>query len=140
MLNYRDALDLYSNGSIDIVYKYDKTVSFENYYTKRAREYSYNIDNEASTYKFIGFNKDSKIFTDKEMRRAFRDSIDFKGIIESYYGKDIYKFRDIPIYKNSWFNSDVKYKKTNNLKAVSYTHLTLPTIRHRCRSRWSPYH
>ena len=23
---------------------------------------------------------------------------------------------------------------------VSYTHLTLPTIRHRCRSRWSPYH
>ena len=23
---------------------------------------------------------------------------------------------------------------------VSYTHLTLPTIRLRCRSRWSPYH
>ena len=25
-------------------------------------------------------------------------------------------------------------------KAVSYTHLTLPTIQHWCRSRWSPYH
>ena len=25
-------------------------------------------------------------------------------------------------------------------KAVSYTHLTLPTMRLRCRSRWSPYH
>ena len=24
--------------------------------------------------------------------------------------------------------------------AVSYTHLTLPTISCRCRSRWSPYH
>ena len=24
--------------------------------------------------------------------------------------------------------------------AVSYTHLTLPTTRHQCRSRWSPYH
>ena len=24
--------------------------------------------------------------------------------------------------------------------AVSYTHLTLPTTRLRCRSRWSPYH
>ena len=24
--------------------------------------------------------------------------------------------------------------------AVSYTHLTLPTIQHWCRSRWSPYH
>ena len=23
---------------------------------------------------------------------------------------------------------------------VSYTHLTLPTIQHWCRSRWSPYH
>ena len=26
------------------------------------------------------------------------------------------------------------------LNAVSYTHLTLPTIRILCRSRWSPYH
>ena len=25
-------------------------------------------------------------------------------------------------------------------KAVSYTHLTLPTTARRCRSRWSPYH
>ena len=24
--------------------------------------------------------------------------------------------------------------------SVSYTHLTLPTTRHQCRSRWSPYH
>ena len=26
------------------------------------------------------------------------------------------------------------------LAPVSYTHLTLPTTRLRCRSRWSPYH
>ena len=25
-------------------------------------------------------------------------------------------------------------------KAVSYTHLTLPTTKRWCRSRWSPYH
>ena len=25
-------------------------------------------------------------------------------------------------------------------RAVSYTHLTLPTTLHECRSRWSPYH
>ena len=25
-------------------------------------------------------------------------------------------------------------------RAVSYTHLTLPTIAAECRSRWSPYH
>ena len=28
----------------------------------------------------------------------------------------------------------------NDTKAVSYTHLTLPTTLHECRSRWSPYH
>ena len=27
-----------------------------------------------------------------------------------------------------------------DFKAVSYTHLTLPTTCTRCRSRWSPYH
>ena len=27
-----------------------------------------------------------------------------------------------------------------NRHPVSYTHLTLPTIRQLCRSRWSPYH
>ena len=28
----------------------------------------------------------------------------------------------------------------NDVTAVSYTHLTLPTMKCRCRSRWSPYH
>ena len=28
----------------------------------------------------------------------------------------------------------------NTVEAVSYTHLTLPTRRDSCRSRWSPYH
>ena len=27
-----------------------------------------------------------------------------------------------------------------DLETVSYTHLTLPTTLHECRSRWSPYH
>ena len=26
------------------------------------------------------------------------------------------------------------------IRPVSYTHLTLPTTLHECRSRWSPYH
>ena len=29
---------------------------------------------------------------------------------------------------------------TQRFEAVSYTHLTLPTTRTSCRSRWSPYH
>ena len=31
-------------------------------------------------------------------------------------------------------------EKNIGLMSVSYTHLTLPTIRRGCRSRWSPYH
>ena len=31
-------------------------------------------------------------------------------------------------------------ENTSDTGPVSYTHLTLPTTRHQCRSRWSPYH
>ena len=35
----------------------------------------------------------------------------------------------------------LEYKgEKHTLFAVSYTHLTLPTIELECRSRWSPYH
>ena len=30
--------------------------------------------------------------------------------------------------------------RVEGTRAVSYTHLTLPTILRSCRSRWSPYH
>ena len=39
-----------------------------------------------------------------------------------------YEFKFAPIEGAAWN------------KPVSYTHLTLPTTRHQCRSRWSPYH
>ena len=32
------------------------------------------------------------------------------------------------------------HRLIQQLEAVSYTHLTLPTTLHECRSRWSPYH
>ena len=35
---------------------------------------------------------------------------------------------------------DQEFKDVIDLSPVSYTHLTLPTIRRGCRSRWSPYH
>ena len=31
-------------------------------------------------------------------------------------------------------------KLLDKAETVSYTHLTLPTTLHECRSRWSPYH
>ena len=44
----------------------------------------------------------------------------------------------IRLYKY-WF-SVTQTEQKRRFKAVSYTHLTLPTTRQRCRSRWSPYH
>ena len=37
-------------------------------------------------------------------------------------------------------NAAIKIKFLHSEGPVSYTHLTLPTIRLTCRSRWSPYH
>ena len=37
------------------------------------------------------------------------------------------------------FSNELKFND-RYLRTVSYTHLTLPTINLRCRSRWSPYH
>ena len=42
---------------------------------------------------------------------------------------------------NSFAIDDGIYSGNHDyLKAVSYTHLTLPTICFKCISRWSPYH
>ena len=58
----------------------------------------------------------------------------------------------VPLYR--YLNADGPYQlpvpmmniinggahASNSVDSVSYTHLTLPTICFKCRSRWSPYH
>ena len=51
----------------------------------------------------------------------------------------IYKLTESLINGNELDGSDIG-KETIYSKTVSYTHLTLPTTLHECRSRWSPYH
>ena len=43
-------------------------------------------------------------------------------------------------WKSRWFDVYLYGILREELEAVSYTHLTLPTIHVECRSRWSPYH
>ena len=38
-----------------------------------------------------------------------------------------------------WQRTEIR-RTLRRIAAVSYTHLTLPTILRSCRSRWSPYH
>ena len=56
-----------------------------------------------------------------------------------YPGKKVFKSSDIGYYKSNDLLVCVG-RKDSVVKPVSYTHLTLPTRCHRCRSRWSPYH
>ena len=59
------------------------------------------------------------------------------GIQAIFGGKaDLYSQEINEILASNSFVTSAK----SYIEAVSYTHLTLPTITVRCRSRWSPYH
>ena len=51
-----------------------------------------------------------------------------------------WNFGDGTILKLSWFTGLALAVLFYGVMPVSYTHLTLPTIHYKCRSRWSPYH
>ena len=57
----------------------------------------------------------------------------------SSYGYDIRVGHEFKIFTNV-NTTIVDPKEFDSKNAVSYTHLTLPTIILPCRSRWSPYH
>ena len=46
----------------------------------------------------------------------------------------------LPIVDKPAIQYIVEEAAASGIEAVSYTHLTLPTILRSCRSRWSPYH
>ncbi|MFM1552366.1 ABC transporter substrate-binding protein [Helcococcus ovis] len=114
--DYRDAMHKFQSGELDILYKYPKGKNFYRDYNERTRQYSNHIDFQSVIFNFIGFNQKSNIFKNENYRRALRDSIEVKKIFEEKYGKDVYDFPEIPVYKNSWFNSDnYKLDRKNNL-------------------------
>ena len=53
--------------------------------------------------------------------------------LEAAREKETVTYKGLPIRLSADFSKET-------LQAVSYTHLTLPTILGLCRSRWSPYH
>ena len=65
------------------------------------------------------------------------------GLAEALAGKLGPKTR-LAVYRN-YGTAQLRYRGlelefVGARKAVSYTHLTLPTTMRLCRSRWSPYH
>ena len=87
----------------------------------------------------------------------------FKKVIKACWGEELNhqtgkgSILEVKHIQDEWFfngltrcnisldkNKSYTNPFTNNVEqydgAVSYTHLTLPTIAAECRSRWSPYH
>ena len=57
-----------------------------------------------------------------------------------YMGSDTYGYTRTDRGETIVMRFDSKDPILVDKETVSYTHLTLPTTLHECRSRWSPYH
>lgn len=112
-MNYRDALNKFNSGELDMLYKYPRTKDLNEYLSQRMSEYSYTIDNQSNTYNFIGFNDESRLFSKQKYRRALRNSIDIKSIVDREVGKGVYDYPSLPVYENSWFSDEKIDFKTN---------------------------
>ena len=86
----------------------------------------------------IGYGKMGKTIEQIAIQRGHQ----IVSIIDINNAEDIYseafKSADAAIEFTTPATAFNNYMKC--FEAVSYTHLTLPTINLRCRSRWSPYH
>ena len=65
---------------------------------------------------------------------------DICDVIEKLPGKGVTGVAVVPLGFVSDHMEVLWDLDTEARDAVSYTHLTLPTTLHECRSRWSPYH
>ena len=96
--------------------------------------------------RIVGFNQEkiiaairkAMLHTDKgedmQLIHQIADHIAFRGQPQMTV-EAIQDAVEMELMKSSRKDVAQKY-----IASVSYTHLTLPTTRLRCRSRWSPYH
>ena len=100
-----------------------------------------NLNNPLDAKYFLGEGEE----IDKKIDEVGDDLIasPFKGSFLSDSIATIYKY--YKVQRTSEYLDDLKKlgytsSTTSGITTVSYTHLTLPTTLHECRSRWSPYH
>ena len=81
--------------------------------------------------RLIGFvEADHRVNSDFDGRYPLRS-------VQAIYRADVSCVHEFDAQHES---TNRKFVTTDALPPVSYTHLTLPTMIIRCRSRWSPYH
>ena len=96
LVPYFTAIDQYSSGLFDILYKYDKDIDRVEGLTKRQLQYSYMIENQGSEYMMLGFDLEEGLFKDKDFRIALKN-IDLANILGFGEKQKI----DTGIYENS---------------------------------------
>ena len=93
-------------------------------------------EKETITYKGVPIRLSADF--SKEILQARRD---WQEVFKVMKSKDLQPRLLYPAKLSFRMEGQIKcFPDKVNLKAVSYTHLTLPTIHVLCRSRWSPYH
>ena len=92
--------------------------------------------NETVTYKGVPIRLSADF--SKEALQARRN---WQEVLQVMKGKDLHPRLLYPAKLSFRMEGQIKcFPDKVKLKAVSYTHLTLPTTSIECRSRWSPYH
>ena len=71
---------------------------------------------------------------------AFDVDGDKVGGVQDVYVNDTSGQPDFVSVNHGLFGAGTSIVPLRGHTPVSYTHLTLPTTLHECRSRWSPYH
>ena len=79
---YYIALNRYSSGALDILYKYNKVDRGVSNLSDRLKQYTFTEESLASKCLFVGFNHEDGYFKELEMRQALKNSIDFVDIFK----------------------------------------------------------
>ena len=102
-----------------------------------------NLDRQIQAMKELGI-EDKYIYEDKASGKDF-DRIGYQYMKRALEKGDLLVIKSLDRLGRNYseiINEWNELTKTigADIKAVSYTHLTLPTKNSPCRSRWSPYH
>ena len=116
-------IDLNNTPILNITWKVEKDISGINERTKKGHDYAARV--------FVVKKTGATPLSNRAMNYVFSSNEDVDVFHPSPYTKKSidYVLSTTKEHLNEWIS----------VKAVSYTHLTLPTNRE-CRSRWSPYH
>lgn len=96
MTPYFSAINQYSSGNLDILYKYEKEKDQISDLTKRQLQYSYTIENQSNEYIMMGFDLRNGAFENKDLRVALKN-MDLASVLGYPESQKI----EIGMYENS---------------------------------------